>query len=300
MAEFAGAVLTGGRSTRMGRDKALLRLDGLPLASRVAGVLAAAGADPVVAVGGDLPGLRSAGLVAIADRRRGAGPLAGIATALTEVGSHDVVVVLACDLIAASPAAVTAVVEALAAEPAARVAVPVVDGRLEPLHAAWRRSARGAVEQALLRGGGAVRDVLEALGAIPVTGLDRRWFANANTPADVGHTGGMTDDAVPEIDVEELDRRRQAGSFVLDVRQLDEYEAGHVPGAVLVPLDELGARQDVLPTDQPLLVICKSGGRSMTAATALRQAGYDATNVAGGTMAWIEAGKPVAEGPAAG
>lgn len=300
MAEFAGAILTGGRSTRMGRDKALLRLDGLPLASRVAGVLAAAGADPVVAVGGDLRGLRAAGLVAIADRRQGSGPLGGIATALTEVGTHDVVVVLACDLVTASPAAVTAVVEALAAEPAAHVAVPVVDGRLEPLHAAWRRSALGAVERALLRGDGAVRDVLEALGAIPVTGLDRRWFANANTPADVGHTGGMTDDAVPEIDVEELDHRRQAGAFVLDVRQPDEYEAGHVPGAVLVPLDELGARQDVLPTDQPLLVICKSGGRSMTAATALRQAGYDATNVAGGTMAWIEAGKPVAEGPAAG
>lgn len=300
MAEFAGAVLTGGRSTRMGRDKALLRLDGLPLASRVAGVLAAAGADPVVAVGGDLPGLRAAGLVAIADRRRGAGPLAGIATALTEVGSHDVVVVLACDLVAASPAAVRAVVEALEAEPSAPVAVPVVDGRVEPLHAAWRRSALGAVEQSLVRGDGAVRDVLEAIGAVPVTGLDRGWFANANTPADVGHTGGMSDDAVPEIDVEELDRRRQAGAFVLDVRQADEYEAGHVPGAVLVPLDEIGPRQDLIPTDQPLLVICKSGGRSLAAATALRQAGYDATNVAGGTIAWIEAGKPVAEGPAAG
>jgi rhodanese-related sulfurtransferase len=49
-----------------------------------------------------------------------------------------------------------------------------------------------------------------------------------------------------------------------------------------------------------LLVICKSGGRSAAAVQALKGAGYDATNVAGGTMAWIDAGRPVVEGPTAG
>jgi rhodanese-related sulfurtransferase len=110
----------------------------------------------------------------------------------------------------------------------------------------------------------------------------------------------MTDASLPEIDVAELARRHAEGAFVLDVRQPDEYEAGHVPGAVLVPLDQLGDRQSEVPADKPVLVICKSGGRSATAVKALTGAGYDATNVAGGTMAWIDAGHPVAEGPEAG
>lgn len=300
VAEFAGAVLTGGASTRMGRDKALLQMEGRPLAARVAGVLALAGANPVVAVGGDLDALRSAGLVAVPDPRQGAGPLAGIATALGEVGTGNIVMVLACDLVAASPDAVRAVVAALDAEPAARVAVPVVAGRLQPLHAAWRRSALPVVETALARGDGAVRFVLEALGALPVHDLEPSWFANANSPADLRHTGSMSDAAVPEIDVEELARRKDGGAFVLDVRQPDEYEAGHVPGAVLVPLDQLEGRLGELPKGAPLLVICKSGGRSAIAVSALAGAGYDATNVAGGTMAWIESGHPVAEGPGAG
>ncbi|MCU1486098.1 MAG: hypothetical protein JWN67_2844 [Actinomycetia bacterium] len=110
----------------------------------------------------------------------------------------------------------------------------------------------------------------------------------------------MTDASVPEIDVAELARRHAEGAYVLDVRQPDEYEAGHVPGAVLVPLDQLEARQAEVPTDRPLLVICKSGGRSAKAVQVLSAAGLDATNVAGGTMAWIDAGNPVAQGPEAG
>ena len=110
----------------------------------------------------------------------------------------------------------------------------------------------------------------------------------------------MTDASVPEIDVAELARRHAEGAYVLDVRQPDEYEAGHVPGAVLVPLDQLEDRQAEVPRDVPLLVICKSGGRSAAAVRALVAAGYDATNVAGGTMAWIDAGQPVVEGSAEG
>jgi molybdopterin-guanine dinucleotide biosynthesis protein A len=185
VADFAGAVLTGGASTRMGRDKALLPHGGSPLAVRVAHVLELAGAEAVVAVGGDLEGLRALGLTAIADPRQGQGPLAGIAAALQRVGTADIVAVLACDLPAASPIAVRAVVEALAADPAAHVAVPVVAGRIQPLHAAWRRSALPAVEAALDAGDGAVRFVLEALGATTVPGLDPAWFANANHPADL-------------------------------------------------------------------------------------------------------------------
>ena len=103
-------------------------------------------------------------------------------------------------------------------------------------------------------------------------------------------------DSIAEIDVAELARRHAAGAYVLDVRQPDEYEAGHVPGAILVPLDQLAERQAEIPRDHALLVICKSGGRSAAAVRALTAAGYDATNVAGGTMAWIDAGAPVVEG----
>jgi molybdopterin-guanine dinucleotide biosynthesis protein A len=169
----------------MGRDKALLPYGGSPLAVRVAHVLSLAGADPVVAIGGDLDGLRSVGLTALADPRQGAGPLAGVATALEQVGAADIVVVLACDLPRASPIAVQAVVAALVADPGARAAVPVAGGRLQPLHAAWRRAALPVVEAALARGDRAVRLVLESLDAITVPDLDPSWFANANEPADL-------------------------------------------------------------------------------------------------------------------
>ena len=125
------------------------------------------------------------------------------------------------------------------------------------------------------------------------------------TGRSAGHTVGwsrspevlVADQAVPEIDIAELARRHGEGAYVLDVRQPDEYVAGHVPGAVLVPLNELGDRIDEVPADRPVLVVCKSGGRSAVATEALNHAGRSATNVAGGTMAWIEAGHPVVEGP---
>jgi molybdopterin-guanine dinucleotide biosynthesis protein A len=125
----------------------------------------------------------------VPDPRQGAGPLAGIATALRALDA-DIVVVLACDLPAASPLAVRAVVDALAADPDAHVAVPVVEGRPQPLHAAWRRSALPTVEAALDAGQGAVRHVLDALGALPVAGLDPAWFANANHPGDLAADSG--------------------------------------------------------------------------------------------------------------
>jgi molybdopterin-guanine dinucleotide biosynthesis protein A len=169
----------------MGRDKALLVHEGRPLAVRVAEALATAGADPVIAVGGDLDGLRAVGLTVVADPRQGQGPLAGIAAALGALPAAGIVVVLACDLPNASPEAVRAVVDALVAAPAGHVAVPVLDGRPEPLHAAWRRSALPSILAALDAGDRPVRHVLESLAAIRVEGLEPSWFANANRPADL-------------------------------------------------------------------------------------------------------------------
>lgn len=101
---------------------------------------------------------------------------------------------------------------------------------------------------------------------------------------------------VPEIDVDELRRRREQGAVLLDVRQPDEYESGHVPGARLIPLPEVPDRLAEVPAGETVLVICKTGGRSRRAAEYLRANGVDAVNVAGGTMAWIEAGHPVDAG----
>lgn len=102
---------------------------------------------------------------------------------------------------------------------------------------------------------------------------------------------------VPEIDVDELDRLRQDGSVVLvDVRQPDEYDEAHVPGAVLVPLGEVPDRLGEVPEAGVVHVICRSGARSMRAAEFLRNEGRDAVNVAGGTLAWIESGRDVASG----
>ena len=103
--------------------------------------------------------------------------------------------------------------------------------------------------------------------------------------------------AVPEINVEELAGRLNEGAFLLDVRQPDEFVEAHVPGALLVPLDEVPVRAGELPADQEILVICRSGARSHRAAEYLiAQHGLSAVNVAGGTLAWIESGRDIVVG----
>ena len=99
-----------------------------------------------------------------------------------------------------------------------------------------------------------------------------------------------------EVDVRELAEARGGGAVVVDVRQPDEYEEAHVPGATLLPLDELVERVDEIPSDSRVYVICATGARSARAAEFLRRQGLDAVNVAGGTRAWLEAGEPVTTG----
>lgn len=101
---------------------------------------------------------------------------------------------------------------------------------------------------------------------------------------------------VPEIDIDEAARRIAAGTPVIDVREPDEYEDGHVPGAPLIPLALVPDRVGEVPATGEVLIICKLGGRSRKAAEYLRGQGIDAVNIAGGTMAWIDAGHPVVTG----
>lgn len=102
---------------------------------------------------------------------------------------------------------------------------------------------------------------------------------------------------VPEIDVETLERHLAAGAPLIDVRQPDEYAEAHVAGAVLVPLGQLPERLDDVPRDVPVYLICRTGNRSRTASAFLIEQGIDATNVAGGVVAWLGAGKPAVTGP---
>jgi rhodanese-related sulfurtransferase len=96
-----------------------------------------------------------------------------------------------------------------------------------------------------------------------------------------------------EVDAERAMRLVASGAWLLDVRERHEWDAGHAPGAHLIPLGELAARQDELPEDDQILVICHSGGRSAMATRALLGAGYHAANVAGGMIAWHGAQGPI-------
>jgi rhodanese-related sulfurtransferase len=80
---------------------------------------------------------------------------------------------------------------------------------------------------------------------------------------------------------------------ILDVREDYEWEAGHVDGALHIPLDALPERLNDLDPDQDLAVICRTGGRSARATAWLESHGYSAVNVTGGMGAWLEAGKPM-------
>ena len=87
------------------------------------------------------------------------------------------------------------------------------------------------------------------------------------------------------------------GLLVLDVREDDEWRAGHVEGSVHVPLMQLGARYAELPDAEQTLVVCRVGNRSAYAAAFLIQQGVEAVNLDGGLVAWESAGRPlVADG----
>ena len=98
------------------------------------------------------------------------------------------------------------------------------------------------------------------------------------------------------MDLETFAAAHAAGAVVVDVRNPDEYVSGHVRGAVLIPLGEMGTRQDDIPDGNPVYVICAIGGRSLQAVKAMVEAGYQAVSVAGGTKGWIQQGRPVVTG----
>lgn len=211
----------------MGCDKALIEIDGRPMAARVADALRAGGCAPVLAVGGDGHALAAVGLVPVTDRWPGEGPLGGLATALSvaedvssagrlavgaaadrraggrpddEPFSDPTVVVAPCDWLRPDAAVVHALLQALGrasidpsgailTAPRATVAVPVVDGRRQWVHAAWRATPDLADAVAMLLDRGARRmDAVTALVDDPGAVVDLpvvESLDDADTPQDL-------------------------------------------------------------------------------------------------------------------
>jgi rhodanese-related sulfurtransferase len=105
---------------------------------------------------------------------------------------------------------------------------------------------------------------------------------------------------IPEIDVAALAAQRAEGAFLLDVREDDEFAAARVPGAHHIALGEVVERITEVPREGTVYVICARGGRSAKAVEHFRAQGIDAVNVAGGTLAWIDAGLPIEAGAGSG
>lgn len=116
--------------------------------------------------------------------------------------------------------------------------------------------------------------------------------------ASLGGEQASNADGLPAfVSVDEAYQMYQEGTFVLDVRTPEEWNEFHAPDTTLIPLDQLAARVNELPKDQPIVVICRSGNRSQSGRDILLQAGFDATSVNGGLNEWRATGYPVVSGP---
>jgi len=105
----------------------------------------------------------------------------------------------------------------------------------------------------------------------------------------------MTVDVSDLTPAEAAARLHEGDWQVVDVRTPEERPDGVIQGDVLIPLAELSARAGEIDPERPALIYCRTGSRSSMAVAALRAAGYDAHNLAGGMVAWLQAGLPVAE-----
>lgn len=134
---------------------------------------------------------------------------------------------------------------------------------------------------------GLVRDLVRI-------GLDniQGWISPESLREYAGAGGKLA--ASKEIDVGAArDRMASGGVFMLDVRRADEFAAGHLPKAMHAAYPRLPERLAELPKGTPILVNCRSGGRSARAVAYLQRLGYDATNIAGGFLAWEKSGAPI-------
>ena len=127
-----------------------------------------------------------------------------------------------------------------------------------------------------------------AVVIVVLAGILFAVFSNNNAASETAQG------ALPaEINVDEAYQRVEDGAFLLDVRTPEEWDDFHAPQATLIPLDELPSRVDEVPTDQEIVVICRSGNRSQVGRDILLEAGHPSvTSVKGGMNDWAAAGYP--------
>ena len=102
------------------------------------------------------------------------------------------------------------------------------------------------------------------------------------------------------VTIQDLAAAIERGDLVVDVRTPMEYAAGHVPSAVLIPMQLVPVRYEELRTGGPLYLICEVGSRSWQVAQFLENVGIQSVNVGGGTAEWRELGWPLEYGDPAG
>jgi rhodanese-related sulfurtransferase/glyoxylase-like metal-dependent hydrolase (beta-lactamase superfamily II) len=142
---------------------------------------------------------------------------------------------------------------------------------------------RSQVAASVLREAGFadVSDLLGGFGAWEAAGLP------------VAREGGPAPPEVPEVGARAARTMIDGGAVLLDVREPDEWQTGHAPGATLLAMGQVLGRRDELDPARRIVVVCRSGGRSAAVTQSLRAWGFDAVNLAGGMCAWSAAGLPV-------
>lgn len=105
----------------------------------------------------------------------------------------------------------------------------------------------------------------------------------------------MSQDQIPAVGIDELptDLSTAGAPTLVDVREPDEWSAGHIAGALHIPMGDLVARLDEVPRGQDVIVVCRSGGRSAAVTGYLCQGGWQARNLTDGMLGWHARGRPM-------
>jgi hydroxyacylglutathione hydrolase len=139
--------------------------------------------------------------------------------------------------------------------------------------------------------------VAEAIRDLAMIGLDDVAGYFPPEAVDAAVRAGGRAETVDDVTPDELEARRPTGAVeTVDVRNSSEFDAGHLPGAVNVPLGRLAERLGELPRDRTLVVHCQGGGRAAVAAALLKARGFDVAYLAGDYAQWSAAGRPVEKG----
>ena len=137
---------------------------------------------------------------------------------------------------------------------------------------------RSSIARSLLRSHG-FTDVSDVVGGFTA------WAAHLQQQGSTAAT------PIPAVDVDTV--AADPDAWIFDVREYEEWQAGHVDGAVHIPMGEVVARIDELPRDRRLVCMCRSGNRSGKVTAYLVGKGYDVVNLTGGAQQWSSFGHPL-------